>query len=139
MNVMKLWISLLLLVGPGLAWADEADRACYYFWQAQCFEIRDAARRDITHHVFVTRGPRAFRAPAEQRCEDALANKLDGTREAALLAQFRKRMKKVDSCPELTKLKVRVQDNGEAVLERYRRLTRESKHKELHEIDPPKL
>lgn len=46
----RLILLLSLLLGSSPLYAAQ----CFYYWSADCFDIRDALERDITHHVFLS-------------------------------------------------------------------------------------
>lgn len=127
-------LCLAMLAGPALA---EPGERCYVFWASECFEIRDARTRDISHHVLITRGPRSWERTAAT-CEQSLEAQLNADQRAQLLEDFNDIIEDIDSCDSLKKPPTQVFENADDALERYRRLTRPGGHKEIHEIDPPR-
>ena len=123
-------LTSLLVLGPCLARADQ----CYYFWTSDCFEIRDAASRDITHHVLLSRQAYDAGAAEPGQCPAIVASQLDDEHRARVLKRFNKVLGKLDGCAKLSDLAPRVFADGASATAEWRRLQTERTFKETHII-----
>ena len=123
-------LAVLMLAGPLAARADQ----CHYFWATDCFEIRDARSRDITHHVLLS--SRAYDAgPAEAgQCPALVSDSLDEAHREEVLKRFNKVLRKLDGCAEATTLNPRVFPDGASATAEWRRLQTERTFKQTHII-----
>jgi hypothetical protein len=137
MRAATLILALLLTVAAGGA-EDAGGDQCFVFWASQCFEIRDARTRDITHHVLITRGPSSLQRQNAD-CEARLKASLEADEKADLLEQFNDVLEDIDGCDTLETPPTRLYGNAEEAIRDYRRLTREGSRTKLHRLAPPRL
>ena len=122
-----LFTVLIALPIPSLA------QACHYYWTTDCFEIRDARSRDITHHVLVSRGVYTRQPAAGAQCDvEGLALSTDHL--AAVLKRFNRTLKKIDGCATLDSLTPRTFADAAEASSAWRRLQKERAFKQVHEI-----
>lgn len=119
----------LLLTLAGAASAQQ----CYYYWTADCFEIRDAARRDIVHHVLLSRSPREFQATSGQ-CELTIEERLGIDERGAALKRFNRILGRIEGCARLADLKPLVFTDGPEAFESYEKLLTERSFKVVHDV-----
>ena len=125
------FLAALLLASPVLSRAEEQ---CHYLWTTDCFEIRDARTRDITHHVLVSsRTYNAGTAGAGQ-CAAHVEQSLDEAHREAVLKRFNKVLRKLDGCAELSSLSPDVFADGASASEEWQRLQKARTFKQTHII-----
>ena len=108
---------------------------CYYYWASDCFEIRDAASRDIVHHVLVSPEPREFEADSEQ-CDATINQLLDIDKQAAALKRLNKVLGRIDGCKRLDQLQPKVFSSGTEAFDSYQRMAAERAFKVVHTSNP---
>jgi len=127
---MRLLATLATLVLANTAAAQQ----CFYYWATDCFEIRDAASRDVVHHVLVSPGPREFAAEGGQ-CNAVIDAQLDIDQRGKALKRFNKVLGKIDGCKRLDQLQPRVFTSGSDAFDSYQRTAAERAFKKVHPID----
>lgn len=128
---------LLTLWAAPLAGAAEASpdiRTCYVLWEAQCFEIHNARKRDITHHILLTNGPVRI-ATARPECPDQ--GLLEPEARQTLLNAFNARIERIDGCSPLDELQSRSAPEAAPLVERFQRLKAPHDDRQVHILDPP--
>lgn len=130
-------LAALLLWGQATPAQEQAGKRCFVFWASQCFEIRDARNRDITHHVLITRGPVSL--DTEGDCEATLESRLSVDQRADLLDEFNDVLEDINGCDTLGKAPARVFTASDQAIAAYRRLTRKGSRTRFHELSPPRF
>lgn len=125
--------ALVLALLSGAAGAEE--RGCYVLWEAQCFEIHDAEKRDITHHILMTDGPVELQVDAGS-CNNE-KELLQAQQRQALQAAFSERMADIDGCAPPDELNTRTSKRIEPLVERFERLQTPHERREVYILDPP--
>lgn len=119
---------LLTLCGPVVA------AECHYFWTSDCFDIRDAASRDITHHVLLSEQRFSIPVDTASQCPAALEQLAEPDHLGKVLKRFNKTLKKLRGCRRLDQLSPTRFDSAAAASAEWQRLAREQDFKTLHLI-----
>ena len=128
--MMRLVIATAALVLANTAAAQQ----CFYYWATDCFEIRDAASRDVIHHVLVSPEPQTFDAAGGQ-CDSVINQKLDIDAQGQALKRFNKVLGRIDGCKRLDQLRPKVFANGTEAFDSYQRMAAERSFKVVHPIN----
>lgn len=124
---------LSLALGLALASAPLAAAECHYFWTTDCFEIRNAQTRDISHHVLLSE--QRFRVSRQdEQCPVAVDNQLSIDQRGQALKAFNKQLKRLPGCRQLDSLAPRVFDTEAEAMAEWQRLSAPRNFKELHLI-----
>lgn len=107
---------------------------CYYYWATDCFEIRDAASRDVVHHVLVSPEPREFNADGGQ-CDATISQQLDIDKQSEALKRFNKVLGRIDGCKRLDQLQPKVFSSGTEAFDSYQRIAADRAFKVVHPIN----
>ncbi|MDF1779779.1 MAG: hypothetical protein P1U67_00640 [Alcanivoracaceae bacterium] len=121
-------IFTLLLASTGQA------QQCYYYWASDCFEIRDAASRDLVHHVLVSPEPKSFNAPSGQ-CDSAMNQQINIDDMGKALKRFNKVLGRIDGCKRLDSLTPRVFADSDDAFQSYNKMAAERSFKVVHPIN----
>lgn len=122
-----LLMAILLAAAPGYA------AQCFYFWTSDCFEIRDARSRDISHHVLLSAGPYEVESLGGD-CREAVNSQVDSEHLQRVLKRFNKVLRKYKACPLLDELRPQVFEDGPAAHAEWQRLQTPRSFKEIHNI-----
>ena len=125
--------TLIIIGGLILASVGQAQ-PCYYYWASDCFEIRDAARRDMVQHVLVSAAPREFDAAAGQCNSTAVEEHLDSDQKDKALKRFNKVLGHIDGCKRLSSLTPKVFSNGQDAYDSFHKLATERDFKKVHPV-----
>lgn len=126
----RLLLALLLAASTGAASAAQ----CYAFWVTECFELRDALRRDLTHHVVLSLdSPHLFEA-APGQCAATLDRLLGEAGRREVLRRFNRVLGKIRGCALLEALEPVVLEDGAEAYRRYRELERETPIGRVHRV-----
>lgn len=120
----------LLLALSGAVSAAE----CHYFWTTDCFDIRDAASRDITHHVLLSEQRFSLNVDDTGQCPAAIERLAEPDHLGKVLKRFNKRLKKLRGCQRVPQLTPTWFPTAEKANEEWQRLAREQDFKTLHLI-----
>lgn len=124
-----------LVVGLLVAVSAPAMAAqCHYFWTTDCFEIRDARTRDITHHVLLSSRPYDAGEAEAGQCPALVESQIDDEHRERVLKRFNKVLRRLDGCEQVESLTPRVFEDGVSATEEWRRLHQERNFKLPHII-----
>ena len=126
---MRLLVALTAALLANTATAQQ----CFYYWATDCFEIRDAASRDVIHHVLVSPAPKEFGIEGGQ-CDAAIEQQLDIDQRDLALKRFNKVLGRIDGCKRLDQLQPKVFSNGNEAFESFQRMAAERTFKVVHPI-----
>lgn len=110
-----------------------AAQPCHYYWSTDCFEIRDARSRDITHHVLVSGGVYARELAGGAQC-NAEGLGLSADHLGDVLKRFNRTLKKIDGCKQLDSLTPDTFSDATRASQEWRRLQKTRAFKQVHEI-----
>lgn len=124
---------ILLIAALALVTLPAAAQPCHYYWTTDCFEIRDARSRDITHHVLVSAGVYSRQLAEGAQCSaEGLALSADHLGD--VLKRFNRTLKKIDGCRQLDTLSPQTFSDATQASQAWRRLQKARAFKQVHEI-----